>query len=109
MKGASTPLVNDSGLVERLQYALEQLLGEGSVMTNYPTLTASEDAHLLLGEHVDIPVNYMFVGIVSPNAWAESGNRPPYFNHNPHFKVELDSIPIGTKIGTIATLELLAK
>lgn len=108
MKGAATPLVNDTALVQRLQYPLEELLGKGSVDTEFPTVTGSEDAHLLLGEHDEVALAYLIVGVVNPNAFVKAGNRPPYYNHSSEYKVELDAIPVGTKVGTVAALELLA-
>lgn len=108
MKGAATPLVNDIALVERLQHPLEELLGKGSVDTEFPTVTGSEDAHLLLGEHNDVALAYLIVGVVNPETFVKAGNRPPYYNHSSKYKVELDAIPVGTKVGTVAALELLA-
>lgn len=40
---------------------------------------------------------------------AEAGNRPPYFNHNADYKVELDASPFGSQIATTAVLDLLAQ
>ena len=108
MKGAATPLVNDTALVERLQHPLEELLGKGSVDTEFPTVTGSEDAHLLLGEHNEVALAYLIVGVVNPETFVKAGNRPPYYNHSSEYKVELDAIPVGTKVGTVAALELLA-
>jgi hippurate hydrolase len=109
MKGTSTPLVNDATLVKRLQHPLEQLVGEEQVVTDFPTTTGSEDAHLLLGAQQDVPLAYLVVGVAAPEAFAKAGNKPPYYNHSSDYKVELDAIPFGTKVGTIAALELLAK
>jgi hippurate hydrolase len=107
MKGASTPLVNDDALIERLNAPLAQMLGEGNIVTEFPSITGSEDAHLLLGEHEGVPLAYMVIGVADPAAYANAGNRPPYYNHSSNYKVELEAIPLGTKVGTIAALELL--
>jgi len=37
------------------------------------------------------------------------GKFVPYSAHNPNFVVDLAAIPIGTKVATVAMLELLAE
>lgn len=108
MKGASTPMVNDTALVERLQHPLERLVGKEQVVTGFPTAAGSEDAHLLLGEQEDVPFASLVVGVVDPEAFVKAGNKPPYYNRSGDYEVELDAIPFGTKVGTVAELELLA-
>jgi hypothetical protein len=38
-----------------------------------------------------------------------AGRQVPFANHNPNYTVDLASIPVGAKIGTLKVLELLAK
>jgi len=112
MKGGSTPLVNDDELSNRLAVPLRGLLGENNVVTDFPPATGSEDVHLLLGPHTDVPFAYLIVGVADPEVFAaarKEGKFVPYSAHNPNFIVDLKAIPVGTKIATFAMLELLAK
>jgi hippurate hydrolase len=111
MKGGSTPLVNDEALAARLAVPLKALLGDANVMTQLPPATGSEDAHLLLGPHRDVPLNYMIVGVADPavyEAARKQGKEVPYSLHNPDFVVDLAAIPVGAKVATVAMLELLS-
>jgi hypothetical protein len=52
------------------------------------------------------------VGIADPEVFAEArkqGKFLPYSPHNGDFRVDLKAIPIGTKVATLAVLDLLAK
>lgn len=112
MKGGSTPLVNDDGLARRLAVPLKSLLGDANVLTEFPPVTGSEDVHLLLGPHADVPFNFLIVGVADPVVYAaarKQGQMWPYAPHNPNFVVDLRALPVGTKVATIALLELLAK
>jgi hippurate hydrolase len=112
MKGGSTPLVNDEALAARLAVPLQALLGDANVMTQLPPATGSEDAHLLLGPHQDVPFNYMIVGVADPAVYAaakKAGKEVPYSLHNPDFVVDLAAIPVGTKVATVAVLELFSR
>ena len=111
MKGYSPPLVNDTPLVERVLPTLKSLLGEKKVITDAPPVTASEDFHVLAGGN-PTRVNFMLVGTADPALVAqarEEGRDVPFGNHSPRYLVDLNAIPIGTTIGAMATLELLAK
>lgn len=112
MKGGTTPLVNDPALATRLAVPLKALLGEKNVMTEFPPATGSEDVHLLLGPHHDVPFTFLIVGVADPAVFAaarKQGKMMPYAAHNPNFVVDLKAIPVGTRIATIAMLELLKK
>jgi hippurate hydrolase len=112
MKGSSTPLVNDDKLSARLAVPLRALLGDKAVITELPPATGSEDAHLLLGPHKDVPYTYLVVGVADPvvfEAARREGKALPYSAHNPNFVVDLRAIPIGAKTATVAMLELLGK
>jgi len=110
MKGGSTPLVNDLELSRRLAVPLKDLLGERNVVTDFPPATGSEDVHLLKGPHVDVPFTFLVVGVADPEVFAEAveaGRGLPYSAHNPNFVVDLEAIPVGTKVATVSMLELL--
>lgn len=112
MKGGSTPLVNDTALAERLAATMKGVVGEKNVVTEFPPATGSEDVHLLLGSYTDVPFNYMIVGVADPKVYEDAvakGQQFPYSAHNPNFVVDLKAIPFGTKIATVAMLDLLGK
>ncbi|MEH6518235.1 MAG: amidohydrolase [Halioglobus sp.] len=108
MKGYSTPLVNDSALMTRLTDSFSVVLSEYIIIENAPSAMASEDAHILLGAYTDVPLAYIMLGVASPKAFMDAGNKPPYFNHNGDYKVELEAIPFGTRVASTAVMELLA-
>ncbi|MDX8529539.1 amidohydrolase [Mesorhizobium sp. VK25A] len=112
MKGGSTPLVNDKALAERLAATMKGVIGDKNVVTEFPPATGSEDVHLLLGPYQDVPFDYMIVGVADPKVYADAvakGLQFPYSAHNPNFVVDLKAIPFGTKIATVAMLDLLGK
>lgn len=111
MKGGSGPLVNDKALVDVVNPSLVALLGDGKVVNNFPTVMGSEDFQDVFVE-TQTPYVYLLIG-VAPVAMfqaAQKAGRPfPYSNHNPDFFVDLDAVPLGAKIDTVAALALLAK
>lgn len=109
MKGGSVVLSNDAGMATAVQPALRSLLGAQAVLTDFPKLMGSEDAHHLVLDNPTHRVLYMYVGTADPDdvARAQSeGRAVPYSNHNPDYRVDLDAIPVGAKIGTLSALTL---
>jgi hypothetical protein len=52
------------------------------------------------------------VGVADPTVFAEArkqGKLLPYSALNGDFRVDLKAIPVGTKVATVAMLDLLAK
>lgn len=112
MAGGSTPLVNDAALTARLATALGGVLGEHNVVTQLPAVTGSEDCHLLKGPHHDVPLAYLMVGVADPQVYADAaakGQLFPYAPHSPDYLVDLAAIPFGTRIASLAMLELLGQ
>ncbi len=110
MKGSSGPLINDPELVGRINPALTQLLGEGKVIGNFPTVMGSEDFQDVYG-NAKTPYVFLLIGVAPVDVFlaAQKAGRPfPYSNHNPDFFVDLRAIPIGAKVDTVAALSLLA-
>jgi hippurate hydrolase len=104
--------VNDEVLAGRLAVGYKQLLGEESVVTEFPPATGSEDVHLLISPFPDVPFSYTIVGIANPEVFAEAraaGKVMPFSAHNPNFVVDLSAIPVGTETASIAMLDLLGK
>jgi hippurate hydrolase len=104
-------LFNDEALAKRMTAPLTGLLGEGNVVSEFPTNFGSEDATVLVSPFKDVAVNYMLVGIVEPKFFEASkhGGDPVPANHNPGFRVDLKAIPLGAKIATVSVMELLGK
>ncbi len=112
MKGFSPPLVNSDGLVAKLHPALFNLVGEANVVTNNPPATGSEDAHLLKGDHANTEVAFLIVGVADPALFTGDmvkELRLPFAAHNPDFRVDLNAIPLGAKVGALSVMELMAK
>ncbi|WP_290684585.1 MULTISPECIES: amidohydrolase [unclassified Haematobacter] len=111
MKGYSPQLVNDDALADRMLPTLKALLGDKAVVSEFPPATGSEDAHLLRGPHTEVPVSFTAVGVADPALFAEAiaqGKQVPFAAHNPEFKVDLNAIPLGAKIGALKILTLMA-
>lgn len=111
MKGYSPQLVNDEALADRLIPTLKGLLGEKGVISEFPPATGSEDAHLLRGPYTEVPVCFTAVDVADPALFAEAlaqGKPVPFAAHNPEFKVDLNAIPLGAKIGALKVLTLMA-
>ncbi|MCU0869907.1 MAG: amidohydrolase [Burkholderiales bacterium] len=111
MKGRADPLVNDAALVARLNPTFEALLGRGKVVSDFPAVMGSEDFQEAFVP-LKTPYVFLLVGVAPPAMFAKAvaaGQPAPYANHNPDFFVDLDAIPIGAKVHTLAALKLLAK
>ena len=112
-KGHAGVNTNDEMLTERTNAAL---LASGAVdkkmlITQFPAVTGSEDFTNLFVGLDDVKPVYKFLGIVSPDTWAQAqkeGKEVPWSNHNPNFLVDLDAIPLGGKIGSIMVMDLMA-
>lgn len=112
MKGHAPPLVNDAALTARLAGTLAAALGAENVLTELPPTTGSEDCHLLLGPHGDVPVGYLFVGVADPAVYTAAvvaGRLFPYAPHSPEYVVDLAAIGFGAKVAGYAMLELLRR
>lgn len=112
IKGGSTPLTNDMALASRLAASLKSRLGESSVITEFPAIMTSEDAHMVLGPNTDVPFAYLMVGVAKPAVFAAAraqGKLVPYMPHSPDFVVDLDAIPVGAVVATTSMLELLGR
>jgi len=112
MKGHSPPQVNAKPLMDRIMPTLKGLVGEKQIIDQFPAITGSEDAHILAGTDGKVQVGYMFVGTADPKLVEEArrqGKAIPFNNHNPNYQVDLNAIPLGTKIAATLMLELMAK
>lgn len=111
MKGNAGPLVNDKALVARVNPSLEELMGKGKVIDQFPAVMGSEDFQEAF-KSLDTPYAFILVGVAPPELFAKAraAGRPfPYSNHNPDFFVDLAAIPIGAKVNAVAALSILAK
>jgi hippurate hydrolase len=111
MKGMANPLVNNDVMVASINPSLTALVGEGRVLSAFPSVMGSEDfqeAFTPLGT----PYVFMLVGVAPPEMFAKAqaaGLPFPYSNHNPDFFVDLAAIPLGTKANVVAALSLMRK
>ena len=92
----------------RLSTSFAGVFDKNQIIENAPPAMAFEDAHILLGDYQDVPLAYIMVGVASQKSFKDAGYRPPYFNHNGDYKVELEAIPFGIRVPTIAAMGLLA-
>jgi hypothetical protein len=111
-KGGSMSLVNDPELVARLDPALQGLVGESSVLTDFPAAMGSADCAELIPEGSGIALDFVIVGTAPPAmvAAAQAEGKPvPFTNHYGDYVVDLDAIPLGARIGSTLPLELLGR
>jgi amidohydrolase len=109
-KGSATPLVNDTPTVNQLNAQLVNLLGEKSLIADFPATTGSEDAHLLKGDNQQVKLDYALLGIAEPALFAKAqaaGLMVPFSNHNANFQVDLNAVPLGAKVASVMAMELL--
>ncbi|WP_456372367.1 amidohydrolase [Thiolapillus sp.] len=108
-KGWSFPVENDSELVDKITPVVIKTLGEKSILSGTPPNMGSEDFHHLVIKNPKHKYVFMHVGTAKPSDFAaaqKEGKLVPYANHNPDYKVDLDAIPLGVKLGTNVLLEL---
>lgn len=112
LKGGSKVLSNDPQMAKDVQPVLRLLLGDQAVISELPKVMGSEDFHHLVIDNEKHQYLYMVVGTAKPEhvkkALAE-GKQVPYSNHNSDYQVDIDAIPIGAKVGTLAALQFLAQ
>jgi hippurate hydrolase len=111
MKGGGPPLINDKELVDRVSAQLLNLVGQKALLAAFPATTASEDVSVLMGDNKNIKMDFAFVGVADPALFAKAqaeGKLVPFSNHNANFQVDLNSIPFGTKVGSVMAMELLS-
>jgi amidohydrolase len=111
MKGTAGPVINDEALVAHINPSLTALLGHDQVIDQFPAVMGSEDFQEAFAP-LGTPYAFVLVGIANPAVFAKAraeGRAFPFSNHSPVFEVDLDSIPVGAKVGTTAVLSLLAK
>ncbi|MGL6118442.1 amidohydrolase [Plesiomonas sp.] len=111
MKGNAGPVVNNAALVEKINPELEQLLGKGKLIEQFPAVMGSEDFQEAF-KGLDVPYSYMLIGVAPPDLFAAArakGMPFPYSNHNPDFFVDLAAIPLGAKVNTVTALAIFGK
>jgi hippurate hydrolase len=112
MKGSADPLVNDAGLVARINPSLNALLGPGKVVDQFPAVMGSEDFQEVFRPLGQVPYAFLLVGVAPPEMFAQAlaeGRPMPYANHNPDFFVDLAAIPVGAKVNAVTVLSIMAK
>src|SRR5690554_3842182 len=111
MKGWSTPLDNDPELTKTVQNSLAGLIGEKNILKEdrLPSVMGSEDFHHLVIHNDVKKYCYAQVGVAPPKMFEQAikeGKMLPYGAHNGDFFVDLDAIPLGTKVGATGLLAI---
>ena len=109
VKATATPLVNDSGLVNKVNLALGKTMDSKDIITNSPSLMVSEDFHYLVAPGNKTVYDYLMIGVANRTMFANAvkkGEKYPFFNHNANYQADLEAIPFGTTVGAVALLEL---
>jgi hippurate hydrolase len=112
-KATDGPVVNDAGMVGKINGALKAFFPEEKIITESPPWMVSEDFPDLVLTVKNPPVyDFLFVGIANPDLCtkaAAEGKEFPFYNHNPAFTVDLSAIPFGVRVGATALLGMFAK
>lgn len=111
MKGWSTPLDNDVEMTKTIQKSLVGLVGEKNLLKEdvLPSVMGSEDFHHLVVHNEVKKYCYALVGIAPPKLFEQAlkeGKQFPFGAHNGDFQVDLDAIPLGTKVGATGLLAI---
>lgn len=112
MKGGSKVVSNDAEMAETLQPVLRSLLSEKAVITDFPKVMGSEDFHHLVLDNEKHRYLFLNVGTAKPADFEQAraeGKAVPYSNHNSDYRVDLDAIPLGAKVGATTALTFLGK
>lgn len=113
MKGWSYPLENTPDLTEVIKVSLKDLVSDKKLLdeTIIPSVMGSEDVHHLVVHNTKKDYCYINVGIAEPKSFEASfkEGKLPFNAHNGDFKVDLNSIPYGTKVGITAMLAIFNK
>jgi len=113
-KGYAPPLVNDVETMSRLDEALRRsgVVANDKLIDNFRAITGSEDFPVLYHGLDGVKAAYDFIGIADPEVFAAAkaaGKEFPFSNHQPTFVVDLEAIPLGAKVASVMTMELLAR
>ena len=110
--GYSSALVNDNDLMMHFAQQLVDLglVEADSMITEFRPVTGSEDAHMLVDGLDDTKVGFLGIGTAPPamaQAAVREGKEFPFSNHQGTYQVDIDAIPYGAKIVSVAVLGLL--
>lgn len=113
-KGYAPPLINDVETMSRLNDALRRsgVVSDEKLIDKFRAITGSEDFPVLYHGLDGVKAVYDFIGIAEPEVFAAAkaaGKEFPFSNHQPTFVVDLDAIPLGVKVASVMTMELLAR
>ena len=112
MKGFVYPLENNSEMVTKINISLAELIDKSNIISNKPSSMGSEDFHHLVFGNKRTVYDYMRIGIANGEVFSKAvkeGKTYPFYNHNGNYEVDLSAIPLGTKIGAIAVLDMFRK
>ncbi|UWQ89653.1 amidohydrolase [Rhodobacteraceae bacterium M382] len=109
-KGFASVVKNSEPLVIRAR----EILGAAHFvpgLVNDHTVAGSDDAFLLIDGIEKTKAAYFFVGTAEPGVFAKSwaNGQFPFFVHEPYYVVDLEAIPVGTKMAALLALDALKK
>jgi amidohydrolase len=113
-KGYTTATVNDEEVIKRTNAALlmSGVVNDKTLLTDFQAVTGSEDFPMLFHSVKGVKATYRFLGTAPPEIYAKAkkeGKEVPFANHQPIYLVDLNAIPIGSKIAGIMVMDLMAK
>lgn len=111
-KGYSAPLANTDAFTDRIAANLSNtgLLEAESITREFMPATGSEDAHMLVHGIEGTRMAYLLVGSAEPEIFQKAkdeGNDFPFFHHQENYQIDLNAIPMGSKIASMIALDLL--
>lgn len=111
MKGWCVPMVNDEELTRIVEKGLKENVSGVKFMTekDIPPIMGSEDFQHLVIHNTKKTYFYANVGIARPELYEKSmkeKGEPPFYNHNGNYDVDLNAIPLGTRIATYGLLTI---
>ena len=109
-KGFASLVVNSEAPVRRTRELMDEadfVLGQ----IEDEVLAGSDDAFLLVDAIEDVQKAYYFLGVAEPTAFAEAWEqgRFPFFAHEPYYAVDLEAIPVGTKMAALVVMDALSR
>ena len=110
-KGFASLIVNSEGPVLRARELMEAAdFVPGQVKDEI--MAGSDDAFLLVDDFDHVQKAYYFIGIAEHQVFQESWGRDesfPFFVHEPYYAVDLEAIPVGTKMAALLVIDALSQ
>jgi amidohydrolase len=111
MKGWAYPLDNSDTLTSWVVNGIKTFVPDKNILKEdrLAAVMGSEDFHHLVIHNSKKNYCYINVGIANPAVFAtalKQGKQLPFNAHNGDFQVDVDAIPYGVKVASVALLEI---